>query len=65
MKKLTWIALLTAISCSSPDYSVVQDLNTGWEFWNDQEPEAIQDVFLPHTPRLEPYVVNDQWQGIC
>ena len=24
-----------------------------------------ENVKLPHTPRLEPEVVNDQWQGIC
>ncbi|NLH24738.1 MAG: hypothetical protein GX474_09555, partial [Bacteroidales bacterium] len=65
MKKLTRILLLLAVSCSTPDYFKVQDLNTGWEFWKDQEPEATREVFLPHTPQLEPYVVNNQWQGIC
>lgn len=28
-------------------------------------PAAMQTVDLPHTPRLEPMTVNDQWQGIC
>lgn len=50
--------------------------NNGWLFSIDK---PVQDdcssssfndkdwdkVTLPHTPRLEPLVVNDQWQGIC
>ncbi|WP_406684594.1 DUF4982 domain-containing protein [Seonamhaeicola sp. MEBiC1930] len=27
--------------------------------------ETWEDVILPHTPRLEPKIVNDQWQGVC
>lgn len=52
--------------------------NEGWKFIRlaeGQEEEAFQasdfddakwkSVSLPHTARLEPRLVNDQWQGIC
>ena len=26
---------------------------------------AWEQVNLPHTPKIEPYLVNDQWQGTC
>jgi len=65
MKKIAWMLFLGIISCSDPEYYAVEDINTGWEFRTEQTPVDIQEVFLPHTPRLEPYIVNDQWQGIC
>jgi len=65
MKRIALILFLGIVSCSDPVLSTNEDLNTGWEFWLDGTPGDIQEVFLPHTPRLEPYLVNDQWQGIC
>ena len=52
---------------------VQQLFNTSWLFTIDssQTPgelsEALQweEVQIPHTPVIEPLVVNDQWQGTC
>jgi len=65
MKRIAWMLLLGIISCSDPVNYAIEDINTGWEFWTEQTPGDVQEVFLPHTPRLEPYLVNNQWQGIC
>lgn len=41
-------------------------LNQGWSFkrisGNEVDKTAIK-VNLPHTPKVEPLIVNDQWQG--
>ena len=48
-----WLFLL-ADDNDSTDYSSAS-IDTGkWEH-----------VSIPHTPRIEPLVVNDQWQGTC
>lgn len=65
MKKIVWILLLGVISCSEPLLYKVEDINTGWKFRKEETDARFQEVFLPHTPQLEPYIVNDQWQGIC
>ncbi|MCP4236571.1 MAG: hypothetical protein GY770_23820 [Aestuariibacter sp.] len=46
------------------------NFNQQWQFTkadeNGQAPaDSWQTVQLPHTPNLEPEVVNDQWQGIA
>ncbi|HPE48686.1 MAG TPA: glycoside hydrolase family 2 TIM barrel-domain containing protein [Hyphomonas sp.] len=48
-------------------------LTDGWEFWRGADDHAVgpdalpqdgwRSVRLPHTPRIEPRIVNDQWQG--
>ena len=39
-------------------------LDTGWQFQRLGEGSAPTEVTLPHTTRIEPRVVNDQWQGV-
>ena len=49
----------------------VINLNKGWQFSKEENLSAItelgkaqwQSISLPHTPKIEPEVVNDQWQG--
>lgn len=69
------------ISCVTDNNyrSDVSMFNDGWRFFKvdssmqiDEKqitqglfPSQTLEVRLPHTPCIEPLVVNDQWQGIC
>jgi len=71
---------LTLVGCRNnvPGLFEKQNFNDDWLFFL-VEGEASEDQFLlpefddsgweevriPHTPRLEPLLVNDQWQGTC
>ncbi|MCK9399161.1 MAG: DUF4982 domain-containing protein [Bacteroidales bacterium] len=71
------IMLLLINGCRQPEYSAPMApmlFNDGWEFilavdssevFNTKSGLAWEKVKLPHTPVIEPLVVNDQWQGIC
>lgn len=72
---VTTIAGLLFIGCSSssadmqqhaPDTRSITLFNDGWEFTLDEEgTSGWEKVRLPHTPKIEPLIVNDQWQGTC
>ncbi len=73
------MAVLSLASCQSEGFRPDSSLNHGWNFCiadslSPEDCESIvaggtsvqsQTVDLPHTPRYEPMVVNNQWQGIC
>lgn len=53
---------------------IISNFDTGWTFAKDlpdsnyafwgSDTADFKPVTLPHTPRIEPLVVNDQWMGI-
>jgi beta-galactosidase len=64
------------ISCNTDFYKPLPLLlfNDDWQFilsadstdiFNPNSTLAWENVTLPHTPVIEPLIVNDQWQGIC
>ncbi len=73
------VLMATLIGCGAttektiPSYKI--NLNQDWLFTrvtptkvdvkDGVKEEQWQKVSLPHTPKIEPMVVNDQWQGIA
>lgn len=53
----------------------ISDFNRNWYFARDlpgnnyseqnQDTSVFVEVTLPHTPKIEPLVVNNQWMGTC
>jgi beta-galactosidase len=66
-KALIVLFLLPAIAAfaqTTPGPGFRQNFGTGWEFSRDTL-SGWERINLPHTARVEPLVVTDQWQGIC
>ncbi len=75
------LASLALAACSSQTQEAPRTVNHDWLFLRadslftpDDSVNVVsgltlegrhESVDLPHTPRFEPMVVNDQWQGIC
>lgn len=74
-KILILICFTIIFSCNKTDYVNVekQNFNSDWLFKisdhlvpsDSLESDFWTKVDLPHTPRIEPKIVNNQWQGVC
>jgi beta-galactosidase len=78
MNRIVWFLLISIIgfsinACSrSKLVSVNDSFNEGWQFYRSPDTAAFPSeqtnwemVVLPHTARLEPLTVKNQWQGVC
>ncbi|TAD84865.1 MAG: glycoside hydrolase family 2, partial [Sphingomonadales bacterium] len=65
------VCLLWLVMLAAPAQAQTPDFNRGWQFQRSDapfdtavfDPARTEIVDLPHTARLEPRIVNDQWQG--
>jgi len=68
---LTFILTIGFFGCTKPIASI--NFNKDWQFAiTDDSIDQVgvdrakwENVSLPHTPKLEPKVMDGQWQGIC
>jgi len=81
MKQLLTLLFVSFILSIQTDKLTAQNLfNDGWKFVrcdslttqvnnsffkNKFDDSSWEQISLPHTSRIEPLVVNDQWQGDC
>ena len=79
VRSITFLSFILLIACSSPERAEVESskqlISHNWEFLIDSldatTPDELgtdlswQRINIPHTPRIEPLLVNDQWQGTC
>jgi beta-galactosidase len=68
------VVLFALFAAASPALADELPFNSGWQFYREDGGSAPAQppsravwttVSLPHTTRIEPRVVNDQWQGIA
>jgi len=63
------VLFLFVVSCKNDNGDIIgrikENFGTNWQFKRDTTALDWEKVNLPHTARIEPLVVNNQWQGIA
>ena len=58
--------IVLMISCTTNETGTEprtrENFGTGWEFTRDTNTTVWEKVNLPHTARIEPLVITDQWK---
>lgn len=71
MNRALFLFLLFLTACqqynSTSETRTEKSIHQDWQFQMGEEVDesAWKSVHLPHTPKIEPLVVNNQWQGVC
>jgi len=72
LKKLLFLYFFSLLLSGCKDGAVMlsrtqTNINKNWSFQRGvaADESKWESVHLPHTPKIEPLVVNDQWQGVC
>jgi beta-galactosidase len=65
LRNLFFIVLILAVGKSSAQSRTKVNFGSDWEFKREETNSNWEKITIPHTAKIEPLVVNNQFQGTC
>lgn len=65
LKKIVFLALIFTVLNTNAQSRTKVNFGSNWSFKQDEKSSLWQKITIPHTAKIEPLVVNNQFQGTC